>query len=226
VVPWLAPRAPSLPLFSQHRTGDRVLRLWAFDLDVGSGPLILIFQYRGGDRVLRPRVGPPVRQRWVYIWGVHIGFSWVLPALGQVHEFVECSNVRKAAKKVGISLGRAQRILRDRLVDDYFHSIVDELRDISILNRSFLEQEYLMTLAQLNGDEEVPKMNRDGDMVWGKHFDGSAKVSLLKDMRGFIGIKDSSSDTKTVVQINFGAAGYREEHDPSVVIEGEVVGGD
>jgi hypothetical protein len=143
-----------------------------------------------------------------------------------VHEFVECSNVRKAAKKVGISLGRAQRILRDRLVDDYFHSIVDELRDISILNRSFLEQEYLMTLAQLNGDEEVPKMNRDGDMVWGKHFDGSAKVSLLKDMRGFIGIKDSSSDTKTVVQINFGAAGYREEHDPSVVIEGEVVGGD
>lgn len=143
-----------------------------------------------------------------------------------VHKYVEESDIRKAARAVGISLGRAQSILANPLVDDYFHSIVDDLRDISVLNRAFIEQEYLTTLAQLNGDLDVVKMNRDGDVIIGRHFDGSAKVSLLKDMRGFVGIKDNSDAGKVTVNVNLQAAGFREEHAPQVVIEGEVVGGD
>lgn len=139
-----------------------------------------------------------------------------------VHKYVELSDPRKAAKECGISLQRLNLIMRDRLVQAYFSYVSEQMMDVSILNRAFIEQEYLTTLAQLNGDEDVPLADRDGNMVMTRHFNGPAKVSLLKDMRSFVGVKDSAKIAPTI-SINFGAAGYRPEHDATLTIEGETL---
>lgn len=124
-----------------------------------------------------------------------------------VHKFLETSNVSKAARECGIPTSEGVRILKHALVNDYLNDVNRHYRDISVLDRSFIELQLLETLAQANGDVPVYKMNRDGDTVEGKHVDLPSKIAVLKEMKGMANIKDGARQGGVSVTIDLKALG-------------------
>lgn len=128
---------------------------------------------------------------------------------------------RGACKEVGISAQKGARLLKDPLARGYLDHLMEDFRDEAIITRDFLELQLLETLEQVNGEVDIPKVTREGDVVMAKHFDAQAKIAVLKEMKSFAGIRDAGKGTGSVtVNFDFGAFGARpEEREVGITLE-------
>jgi hypothetical protein len=128
-----------------------------------------------------------------------------------LHEYAIVGNLKNACAKVNIGKDKGSRILRDPLVQGYLADIQEGLYQGTLINRSFVEIQYLEFLEQANGDVPVPHVTKDGDVVIARSFNANAKLGILRDMSQWAGMKKEQglNGVGVTISIDLDAAGYR-----------------
>lgn len=136
-----------------------------------------------------------------------------------VHEYAIAGSLKDAAAKAGLTTGTASRVLRDPLVRGYLEHLQEHMREESILTRQFVELQYLEYLDQVNGDVEVPMVDRDGNPIMAKKFDSTGKLGALRDMAKFSGMEKNVGSSAGGVTVNFDLSAFGAEKEVGVTIE-------
>ena len=142
-----------------------------------------------------------------------------------LHEYAIAGDFRAACSASGLKRSHGSRLLRDPLNSGYLTHIQENLMDHTIITRQFVELEMLKTLEELGGEVDIPNVTKEGDIVWGPRYNGSGKVSLLKEMKGLAGMNKEQGVDGHGVTIIFNEANFTGSG-PSVEIkdvDGEVI---
>ena len=109
--------------------------------------------------------------------------------------YAQDGNVRAASKAAKVSMSEGMGFLKNALVRAYVDDILQDSIQETVITRDFLELQMLETLAQVNGDEEVAIVTRDGP-IEAKQFNASAKIALLKEMRSFLDVNSINAKNR------------------------------
>jgi|GEM_PF-4804341 len=116
--------------------------------------------------------------------------------------FTETGSYAKASEAASISNDTGRRWLRDPLVSAFISYLNQQKEHYSLIDASFVESQYLVLLAKLLGEEEVPMVNKDGATFLGRKFHSSEAVAALRDMAKISGhYKDDSTITVQVTNL-------------------------
>lgn len=120
--------------------------------------------------------------------------------------YIHCNSYIQAARDIGKS-GQGLRYFRDPVVRAMISDLQDEMHQISLINRQFVEQKMLETLEKLEGNEAVPMVTGQGIPIEEKKFHSGEVVNLLKEMGKMTGlVQEESIDAgKVNITINMGA---------------------
>lgn len=116
--------------------------------------------------------------------------------------FTETGSYAKASEAANVVTDTGRRWLRDPLVAAFIAYLNQQKEHYSLIDGSFVESQYLVLLAKLLGEEEVPMVNKDGATFMGKKFHSSEAVAALRDMAKISGhYKDDSTITVQVTNL-------------------------
>lgn len=108
--------------------------------------------------------------------------------------FVSGASYLEAADEAGIHRTSAARTLRDPLVACFINYLNQQKEHYSLIDASFIEVQYLQLFAKLNGEIEVPLLDKEGNAMSRKVFHSSEAVTALRDMAKISGhYKDDPS---------------------------------
>ena len=96
--------------------------------------------------------------------------------------FVETGSYAMASEAAMVVKDTGRRWLRDPLVSAFIAYLNQQKEHYSLIDASFVESQYLVLLAKLLGEEEVPMVNKDGAQFSAKKFHSSEAVAALRDM--------------------------------------------
>jgi hypothetical protein len=115
-------------------------------------------------------------------------------------EYAKNSSLAAASKRVKVSQAVGQELLDHPLVSAYIDDLVSDEETKSAITREFIEYHMLETLGQVNGDDDIPLLTKDGT-VEGRNFNAPAKIRLLQQMQEFVDVRSRprSSLTSRVV---------------------------
>lgn len=88
----------------------------------------------------------------------------------------------KAAEVAGIAKSGALRVLRDPLVQEFLKYLRDKQEHYTLIDKGFIEVQYLNLFGKLIGEEDVQMVDKDGVAFTAKKFHASEAVSALRDM--------------------------------------------
>jgi len=126
-----------------------------------------------------------------------------------VYRYIEDFNLTRAAKEIGVSPGTAKKYLNESLVRRFYQHVLDDQREISLINKSMVES-YLMELkSKVNGEEEIPLVTAKGEPYTAKVFDSGAALRLVAAMSKHAGV--DTTVRAPVVNINFNNMGVSED---------------
>jgi len=135
--------------------------------------------------------------------------------------YIENYDHRDAAKRAGFSVSTGSKLLRETLVAAFIGACQEKLAERSIINRDFVNVQWLKLLPKIMGEEEVPMVTRDGDFYEAKKFHASEAVRIVgelsKSTNFYAG--GSGGTAAVTVNINLEAMGVDKEKPVGVTIE-------
>jgi hypothetical protein len=134
-----------------------------------------------------------------------------------MQEYSISGNLKEACRAIDVSSATGSRLLKDPLARGYLDYLMEDFREESLIRRDFVELQILETLEQVNGDVEVPGVDRDGNPFMGKTFNAQAKIALIREMKDFAGIGGSSGKAAGKVLVNIDLSRFGVSEDPTSV---------
>lgn len=125
-------------------------------------------------------------------------------------KYVEQYSIKDAASAVGIGVAKAKELLRQPLVMAYLNDIQDTLAQRSIINRDFINIQWLKLLPKVMGEEEIPIVDvKNGIAFSAKEFNANAAAKVLTELSKSTNFyADGSGGTASVtVNIDLSALG-------------------
>jgi len=125
------------------------------------------------------------------------------------HHYLLDYNHRKAAQEVGLSPSQGIKWLRKPLISKFISHLQSEAESRSVINKDFLEAQWLQLLPKLAGEEEVDIINlKDGMAFKAKKFHSNEMVAALRELGKSSGYDQGSGQNAGVhINIDFGALG-------------------
>ena len=152
------------------------------------------------------------------------GYEDLTPQLRMfAFSFVEDYNHRRAAEFVDLPASRGIGLIRDPLVSALINDIQSELEERSILSTDFVRTMWLQILPKLLGEEAIPLVDKDGIESTALKFHASESVRALTEIGKATKFYDEGSgSTGTVINLNFGSVGVRDDGTIDITPEAEV----
>ena len=97
----------------------------------------------------------------------------------QYHQFPDH---REAAEAAGMTRASGIRVIRDPLVQEFLRHLREKQEHYTLIDKGFIEVQYLKLNGKLLGEEEVSLVDKDGCSFIAKKFHASEAVSALRDM--------------------------------------------
>lgn len=118
-------------------------------------------------------------------------------------EYFKEPNHYKAAEAADIGRASAIRTLRDPLVQEFLKYLREKQEHYTLIDKSFIEVQYLTLYGKLLGEDEVPMVDKDGCAFKAKKFHASEAVSALRDMAKSVEFfKDEGAKVNVSVGVN------------------------
>jgi phage terminase small subunit len=103
-------------------------------------------------------------------------------------EYHKEPNHLTAADAAGIGRTAAMRTFRDPLVQEFLKHLREKQEHYTLIDKGFIEVQYLSLYGKLIGEEDVAFVDKEGDTQMVRKFHASEAVSLLRDMAKTIGV--------------------------------------
>lgn len=129
---------------------------------------------------------------------------------GFLLKYVESYSIKEAAGEVGLSTNTGSKILRDPLALAYLNEVQSVLAQRSVINRDFVNMQWLKLLPKVMGEEEVEIVDAKSGMAFrAKEFNANAAAKVLTELSKSTNFyADGSGGTAAVtVNINLEALG-------------------
>jgi hypothetical protein len=110
-----------------------------------------------------------------------------------LHHWCSSFDLKKSAKTAKLTIAEATRLLKTPLAKAYVDWLTEGMLTGTVLNREWLELQWLENYSRLVGEETIPYVNRDGDMVMVKKYHASEVITALKEMSKLSGMYSESS---------------------------------
>ena len=119
-------------------------------------------------------------------------------------EYHKEPNHLTAADNANIPRNQAMRMFREPLVQEFLKHLREKQEHYTLIDKGFIEVQYLSLYGKLIGEEEVNFVDKDGETRPVKKFHASEAVSLLRDMAKTIGVlkEDGASVTVNLNNVN------------------------
>lgn len=117
-------------------------------------------------------------------------------------EYHKEPNHFKAADECGIARNQALRILREPLVQEFIKYLREKQEHYTLIDKGFIEVQYLTLYGKLLGEEEVNMVDKDGLAFTAKKFHSSEAVAALRDMAK--SVEFFKEDPAARVNVNLG----------------------
>lgn len=138
--------------------------------------------------------------------------------------YLESYNQRLAAEKAGFNPSTGSKLLREPLLMAFITDAQEVMAQRSLVNRDFVNFQWLKLLPKVMGEEEVAIVDRkEGLSFFAKEFNANAAAKVLTELSKSTNFYADGSDSKgaVTVNINLEAMGIKEI---GATIEGKVNG--
>jgi len=133
-----------------------------------------------------------------------------------VYRYVECFNYHKAGKSIGVSAGTAKKYLSEPLTRRFYQHVIDDEREISLINKSMVESYILDLVPMVMGEKKVACLSPKGEPFMAKVFNAQAAIRLGSEMQKHAGVEDGARGV--AININFNNFGVDESTLNSTII--------
>lgn len=130
--------------------------------------------------------------------------------------YIEDYSHRKAAEKAGFHPNTGASLLREPLLMAFINEMQSTLAERSIVNRDFVNVQWMKLLPKVMGDEEVAMVTKDGDPYMAQKFHAAEATRVLTELSKSTNFyADGSGQSAAVtVNVNLSAMGVSEKEVP------------
>lgn len=122
---------------------------------------------------------------------------------GFLLKYVESYSIKEAADAVGLGVSKARSVLRDPLAMAYLNDIQAMLAERTVINRDFVNMQWLKLLPKVMGEEEVPIVDTKNGLAFSaKEFNANAAAKVLTELSKSTNFYADGSSNNASVTVN------------------------